>query len=190
MKITMLVLALVLSANAQSAGNKPAETRVFTLGIGPADTKFHGDVVRLMELSGAREKLEAQKKTMVEDGRKEMIEKCPKCAPEFANEWAKRMLQRFDPEAFINVYVSAYEKYLSQEDVTELIAIQKKTKAHEPVQATPRLREKLQSVMPSLMGDITGGCVKIGAELGGQVGREIAQEHPEYLKNANSAPRQ
>ena len=188
MKLTVLLFALVLSANAQSAGDKPAETRVFTVNINGVDPKLHADVLQLMELSATREKFEAQKKTFVEEGRKKLVEKCPKCSPEFGNEWAKRMLAGMKTEEFMNVYVSAYEKHLTQEDVTELIEFQQKTNAHEQVVASPRLREKLQSVMPALMGDIMGGCVKLGAELGGKVGAEIEKEHPEYLKNVHSAP--
>jgi hypothetical protein len=187
MKITVLLLALVLPANAQPAGDKPAETRVFTVNNG-VDPKLHAEVLQLVELSGVREKLEAQKQALVEEGRKKMAEKCPKCAPEFGNEWAKRMLARLRTEDFIHVYVSAYEKYFTREDIAELIAIKKKAKAHEQAVATPRLREKMQSVMPSLMGDIVGGCTKVGAELGSKVGGEIEKEHPEYFKEAYASP--
>jgi len=184
MKITLLLFALVLAANAQTAGEKPAESRVFTLDMGHGDPGLHADVQRFVELSGARQKFAEQKKSMVEAGRKKMMERCPKCAPEFANEWARRMMQRLTADDFINVYVSAYEKYFSREDIAELIAMQEKINAHEPATTSPRLQEKVRSVMPSLMGDITGGCVKVGAEIGGKVGGEIQQEHPEYLKGA------
>jgi hypothetical protein len=185
MKITVLLLALVLAANAQSAGDKPAERRVFTLGIDNVDPIHHAEVMQLLELSGVREKLELQKKSMVEEGRKKLMEKCQKCAPEFGEECARRVFARMRIEDFMNVYARAYEKYLTREDIAELISMQKKTNAHEKVEVTLRLREKLQSVLPSLMGDVMGGCVKLGVEIGGRASDEVAREHPEYIRTAS-----
>jgi hypothetical protein len=193
MKVIVVFLALVLSAAAQTVANNSAEPRVLTLDMGAprsVDPKLHADVVQLIELTGAREKLEAQKGAMVEEGSKKIVESCRECTPEFSKEWARRMLVRIRAEDFIDVYVKTYEKYFTQEDVTELIAIQKKTNAHEQVEPTPRLREKLQSVLPSLTGDLYGGCAKVGAELGGKVGQEIASEHPEYIKHSTTASQQ
>ena len=196
MNIKVLALMLGLSSCALAQGapanqEKAASPRVITLDTGTAnaavDPKLHSDVMRLIQLSGARQELEGRKKEMVEEGRKKMVESCPKCAPEFSSAWANRMLERMNIEDFIDVYAKAYEKYLNRDDVEELIALKQKASAQQPAQPSPRLREKIQSVMPAMMGDIMGGCVKIGAELGSKIGEEIAAEHPEYVKNV---PRQ
>jgi len=186
MKTALLLLTLILSANAQIAGDKAAERRVFNLDIdNNVDPNRHAEVLQLLELSGVREKLEAQKRSMVEDGRKKLMEKCTKCAPEFGNEWARLVLARMKTQDFMNVYAKAYEKYLTRDDIAELLAIQKKTKAHEKAETSPRLQEKLRSVLPSLMGDVMGGCVKIGAEIGGKASEEVAREHPEYIRTTH-----
>ena len=180
--------SFALAQRAPADQEKTALPRVLNLDVGTAaspavDPKLHSDVMRLIELSGARQELDGRKKEMVEEGRKKMVESCPKCAPEFSKAWAKRMLERMNIEDFLDVYARAYEKYLNRDDVEELIDLKEKAAAHQPAQPSPRLREKIQSVMPALMGDIMGGCVKIGAELGSKVGEEIAAEHPEYVKN-------
>jgi hypothetical protein len=120
---------------------------------------------------------------MVEDGAKVMMEKCPRCTPAFVEEWKKRFLERTNIQDYLDVYVRVYEKYLTDTEMNELIALQNKgtTKAATP---SPALQEKLKSVMPSLLGDAMGGCAQIGAKLGEEIGSEIEREHPEYLKPA------
>jgi hypothetical protein len=64
MKTALLLLTLILSANAQIAGDKAAERRVFNLDIdNNVDPNRHAEVLQLLELSGVREKLEAQKRS-------------------------------------------------------------------------------------------------------------------------------
>ena len=191
MKIKVLALlvavfsSLALAQDAQPRREDAASSRVVALDNGAkgVDPQLHKEVLQLIDLSGARQDLEGRKAAMVEEGRKKMVESCPQCAPEFSKTWAERMLERMNLDDFLDVYAKAYEKYLSRDDVEELIDLTKKANSHQPTQPSPRLREKLQSVMPSMMADIMGGCVKIGAELGSKVGEEIATEHPEYVKD-------
>jgi len=35
------------------------------------------------------------------------------------------------------------------------------------------------------MGDVMGGCVKLGVEIGGRASDEVAREHPEYIRTAS-----
>jgi hypothetical protein len=190
MKIKLLALMVAglsmfaLAQGAQPGRGSAASSRVVTLdSTSGVDPQLHEEVLQLIDLSGARQDLEGRKAEMVEEGRKKMMEACPKCAPEFSTTWAKRMLERMNIEDFIHVYARAYEKYLGRDDVEELIELRKKALAHAPAQPSPRLRKKIESVMPTMMGDIMGDCVKIGAELGSQIAEEIATEHPEYVKN-------
>ena len=191
MKIKLLALMVAglsmfaLAQDAQPGRGSAASPRLVTLDNNTpgVDPQLHKEVLQLIDLSGARRDLEGRKAEMVEEGRKKMMESCPKCAPEFSTAWAKRMLERMNIEDFIDVYAKAYEKYLGRDDVEELIELRKKANAHQAAQPSPRLREKIESVMPAMMGDIMGGCVKIGAELGSKIAEEIATEHPEYVKN-------
>jgi hypothetical protein len=205
MKAALLMFVLVLSANAQSNSGKPEEQqRVFNLDMGgptssPQDmgasathynavgstyVGLHADVMQYLELIGVRQKIETQKPVLVEQSRKKMIAQCPRCSVRFINELAKRISSDMNVDDFVQVYASVYEKYLNQQDVDELIENQKNINAHQPVEVSPRLRDKVQSLLPSIMGEITGGCTKVGAELGMKAAREIKQEHPEYANQS------
>jgi len=207
MKLALLILALVLSANAQSNSGKPAEQqRVFTLdmnqpayspqGMGALPTQFtpvdstdlglHADVLQYLELTGVRQKIVTQEPVFLEQARKKMIAQCPRCSARFINELTKRISSDMKVDDFIQVYAGVYEKYLTQQDVDELIANQNQINAHQPFGLSPQLREKVRSLLPTIMGEITGGCTKVGAELGMKAAREIEQEHPEYANQAEA----
>jgi hypothetical protein len=219
MKTALLMFALVLSANAQSNSGKPAEPqRVFSLdmnqpayspqGMGALPTQFssvgstdlsgdstdlglHADVMQYLEVLGVRQKIEAQKPAFIEQARKKIIAQCPRCSVRFLNELAKRIAIDMNMDDFIKVYAAVYEKYLTQQDVDELIEIQKKINAHQPPsEVSPQLREKVRSLLPSIMGDITGGCTKVGAEVGMKAARELEQEHPEFASQAGAIKNQ
>jgi hypothetical protein len=148
--LTLLFIAsmFVQAQDAPSSTAKRSGTRVFNLDGEPpaqaggnhsagagnssnADAKLHDEVLQLIELSGIREEIEARKRPVVEQGKKLMLEKCRQCAPEFADEWARRMRQRLSVDDFVAIYARAYEQYLTQEDVAELIALKTKAQAHE-----------------------------------------------------------
>jgi len=111
-----------------------------------------------------------------------MMDKCERCTPAFGDEWEKRMLARTNIADYVDVYVRVYEKYLTREDVTELIALQEAKKASQPSNLSPRLKEKLSSLTTTMTSETIGGCAQIGAKLGGDIGGEIEKEHPEYMK--------
>ncbi len=162
--------------SAAPQSEKPAEPTV------KPDPKLHADVVKLVELTGAKKRLESGFPSMVEDGRKEMMKRCPQCSPEFGEEWSKRMVARLKAEDFLKVFVRAYEKNFTDDEILELIKIQEKNNDSQPVGPSPHLKEKLTTIMPTLMGEIMGGCTQVGAKLGAEIGAEIEKEHPEYTK--------
>ena len=111
-----------------------------------------------------------------------MMEKCPRCTPEFGEEWEKRFLERTNVEDYVNVYVRVYEKYFTDQEMAELIALQNDKKASVTAVPSPALKEKLTSVMPSVLSETMGGCAQVGAKLGAEVGMEVERDHPEYIK--------
>ena len=58
------------------------------------DPKLHADAVRLVEVGGAKQRLQDNFKQMVDDSAKQMMEKCQRCTSEFRDEWEKRFLER------------------------------------------------------------------------------------------------
>ena len=181
MKWTLFFLVLALSANAQSQVDKPSEPGDATIAK-KADPKLHADAVRLVEASRARQRIQDNLKQMVDDGAKQMMEKCPQCTVEFRDEWKKRFLERTNIDDYLVVIVRAYEKYFTDEEINELIAFQKEKEASKDASLPQALKEKMTSVMPSVLGDIMGGCSGVGAKLGAEIGSEIEREHPEYIK--------
>jgi hypothetical protein len=175
MKLTLLFLALCLATSAQSPANNGSAQPDDAQKVDP---KVHAHAIELVKVSSAKEYLQANLPSMVEEGKKQMMEKCKTCAPEFGEEWGKRMLERLNVDDFVNVYVQVYEKYFSDAELTELIELQQKGKTSQPPSPSPELKKKLESVMPSVMADSMAGCARIGAKLGGEIGAEIEQEHP------------
>jgi hypothetical protein len=152
------------------------------------DPKLHADAIRLVEVAGAKQRLQDNFKQMVHDGAKQMMEKCPRCAPEFVDEWKKRFLERSNLQDYLDVYVRVYEKYSTDAEMNELIALQKDKGTSKAASPSPALKEKLVSVMPSVRGDSVGGCAQIGAKLGAEIGSEIEREHSEFLRPPADKP--
>lgn len=190
MKLAIIFVALAfgLAANAQaptenSAGKIPAESTA------KVDPKLHADVLKLLELVGIRELLETNLKPMVDKGKQEMMTQCPKCSPEFGEEWAKRMLARLKVDDFMQVYIQAYEKHFTDAEIAEMISLQSTKKDMPPPSLSPQLKEKFNAVMPTLLSEIMGGCTQVGAKLGGEIGMEIGKEHPEFLEAKPESPK-
>jgi hypothetical protein len=181
MKWILLFLALTLSVNAQSPVDNRSELGESSI-VKKVDPKLHSDAIRLVEASGARQRLQDNFRQMVDDGAKQMMEKCQRCTPEYRDEWKKRFLERSNLQDYLDVYVRVYEKYFTDAEINELIALQKDKGTSKAASPSPALKEKLASVTPDVMGDSMGGCAKIGAKLGSEIGSEIEREHPEYMK--------
>jgi len=181
MKWTLLLLALTLLATAQAPIHKPSEPGESATAK-KVDPKLHADAIRLVEVSGAKQRLQDSFKQTVDEGVKQMMEKCPRCTPEFADEWRKRFLERSNLQDYLDVYVRVYERYFTDAEINELIALQRDKGTSKAASPSPALKEKLTSVMPSVMGDAVGGSAQIGAKLGAEIGSEIEHEHPEYMR--------
>ena len=78
MKWILVILALVLSATAQSPAAKPSEPGDSTIEK-KVDPKLHADAIKLVEVSGAKLHLQDNFKQMVDEGAKQMMEKCSRC---------------------------------------------------------------------------------------------------------------
>jgi hypothetical protein len=175
---------LTLSVHAQSPVDKPSEGE--TTATKKVDPKLHADAVKLVEVLGAKQYLQDNLEKMADDGQKALMDKCQECTPEFGKEWKKRFIERTNLSDYLDVFVRAYEKYFTDAEINELIALKQDTS--KTAVPSPALKEKLAAVMPALMADQIGDCSKLGAKLGGEIGAEIGREHPEYTKPpANSA---
>ena len=97
------------------------------------------------------------------------------------------MLARNTTALCMSATASTYEKYLSDENVQELTALQRSQLAGKPVAMTNALKAKLATVARRLIAELMGKCSEIGAKNGMEVGEEITREHPEYV-NGSAIP--
>ncbi len=173
MKLFLAIAAATLCLHAQAPTRQPApkpDTAV----------QAHLTAVKLVELSGARDRIVASLPDMIEQGKAAVQKQCPDCNPAFFAEWGKRMSARLKVDDFLNVAVRAYENRFTNEELTELLAVVSARTAEKPISLSPALQRKLSDLLPAIMGEITGGCTEIGAKLGAEIGAEIEKEHPEY----------
>jgi Txe/YoeB family toxin of Txe-Axe toxin-antitoxin module len=181
MKLLLSLFIAVAPAIAQqaAAGSEPKKDP-------PADAaaaKLRTDVLKILEMDGTRQSLRERLTAMIPAGKAKMKESCEKCAPEFSEEWARRMEARFNLDDVLEIYVRAYVKYLNKEDVQRMFTLLEAVKKDpQNVVVPPELKTKLASVLPSLQSEILGGTTQYGAKLGAEIGMEIEKEHPEYTK--------
>ena len=45
----------------------------------------------------------------------------------------------------------------------------------------PELKQKLQTALPAILGDISGEVMKVSVQEGTRIGGEIGREHPEWV---------
>jgi hypothetical protein len=171
---SFLTLALALCLHAQTPAGEPAPKS-------DAAQEAHVKAVKLVEITGARDKMAASLPDLVEKGKAAMRERCPECAASFITEWGKRMLARIKIDDFVDVAARAYEKRFTNDELSEFLAVVSSQKSDKRVVLSPALQKKVLDLLPGIMGEITGGSTEIGAKLGAEVGAEIAKEHPEYV---------
>lgn len=169
-----LALALAVHVNAQVPAEQPTPKTDVTVEV-------HLTAVKLVEMTGGRDRFVASIPELIEQGKAAMRKQCPDCNPAFVTEWGKRMTARLKADDFANVAVRAYEKRFTNDELTEFLAVVSSQKTEKPAPLSPTLQKKLSDILPAIMGEITGGCTEIGAKLGGEVGTEIEKEHPEYF---------
>jgi len=170
-----LLLAYAFTAQAQTA----------TASQKPVDPKLHADVLRFVEISGVRKLVQNSFAQSIEDGKKSLVEKCTACAPAFGDEWAKRMSQQLNPDTFVAVFVEEYEKYLTDADILELIALRQNAVAA----PSDQLKAKLATTMKTILDEASGRCAQIGAKLGSDITRDIEAQHPDYMHSGSAPPK-
>jgi hypothetical protein len=177
----MTLIGLTFSAVAAFAAQQPA------VGTAPvADPQLHADVLTLVQLQGSRQRMEASLKPMVDLGKAALVKGSTPCNAAFVDEWGKRMLARVNVDDFVNVEIAVYERHFSDSNVKELIAIAKKRKAGAVApKPSSELKWKMEDEMVSVQGEIKAGTTQVASRLGGEIGKEIQNEHPEYCRQEN-----
>jgi hypothetical protein len=152
----------------------------FCVKAAEVDARLHADVIRLLETDGTKQYWQKNLKKVVDQGRAEVIQSCPDCAPAFVDEWGKRMRARIHAGDFTDIFARVYEKYFSDEEV---MALTRMMKSRSGAGLPPAVKHRVDSVMPSVQSEIGGGIVQLSSKIGYEVALEIKKEHPEYLRS-------
>jgi hypothetical protein len=184
MRASVLFLALSLGTGATAFAVPVAPPSVAVADtVRPVSKELHDNVVTLVELLGIRQHLLDSRTTMAAEGKQEILRRFPNYDPAFADEWAKQMAARMPVDDYVKIVVAAYEKNYSNQDVLELIQMQRDLKVGKTASPSPRLREKIGTAGMEAQSEIMGGFTQLGSKLGGEIGIEIAKEHPEWLSD-------
>jgi len=178
---SILFIAIALQADSHSERSSSGSR---------ASVEVQSKAIKLIDVSGARDRLMTSFPAIVEQGKAAMRNQCPKCDPAFISEWGKRMMVRLKIDDFVHVAAEAYEKHFTSDELTQLTTFVTSQKAGTPSPLAPALQKKYSDLLPTIMGEIVGGCTELGGKLGRDVGTEIEREHPEYFPNSKSAKTQ
>ena len=181
MRCAALLLMFSLSG---SWGLAQAETTALVPHV--VGNQFHSNVLTLVNMTGLRDELLRNRHTVAEEGKQVILHSFPSYDPAFADEWARRM-ERSSVDDYLSVVVAVYEKNYSNEDVLEMIQVQRDLSADRQPVLSIQLRSKLARVAPTVENEITSGFKELGAKQGEQVGEEVAKEHPEWLRSSESS---
>lgn len=200
-------MAVALPIGAQQvvtlpAGNSSPGTSVVTLpagdprpqasvlpSAGTVDSKLHANVLKLMELTGERERMQKAFPKLLSDGKAKMLQEFPVISPAFGNEWEKRMAARINVDDFLDVEARVYEKHFTNDEILELITVMNATKEGKLVKASAQLQQRFLAELPAILGEIAGRDTELAVRLSVQLGSEIGREHPEYIRPGAALPK-
>jgi len=189
LKLALMIVSLSVAA----LGQQPARTGAKAAKVppaAPADSadrqKLHESSMNFMQASEARQRLEKSLDKLLEDGRQSMMQKNPGLAPEFGDEWLKRMRQRVSLDQFVITTAQVYEKYFTSVELDQLTWEQLAFKKGAIYPLPPQLADKLKSSSSHIQQDINQATSSIGGRLGAEVGKEIEKEHPEWITKLNT----
>lgn len=190
MKLATALVAAVLPIGAQEvvtlpAGNPRPEAAHWT-SAGTFDSNLHANVLKLMELTGDRTRLQQALPKLLSDARDKILKTYPNVNPAFGDEWEKRMAAKLTVDDFLDVAARVYEKHFSNDEILQFIDVMNAKKEGKPVKASAQLQQKLAAEMPAMMGEMVGGATELAVRVGNRVGSEIGREHPEYLLRPNA----
>jgi hypothetical protein len=150
---------------------------------GKVDPKLHADVVKFVELSGEREKMQSGLAGQLAAAKfRMMTEECKGCDPAFGDEWVKRMTARTKVDEYMHVIERAYETHFGDDDILGMTALLNQSKSGQKPTPSDDLRKKLMGTMPAVQNEIARGSAQIGAKLGPEVRKELEKEHALAIK--------
>jgi TonB family protein len=180
LKFTIVLAMLALPCFGQEATAQDGKPDQRDAGAN-TNPQLHEKALALVEISGTKQSIEAMLPKLIENARNPASEGT-NADPRFVDEWRKRMTARLQVADLVTVPVRVYEKYLTADEISEMISIWSSQKDSKPASPSPALQEKLKSILPSMRSDIDAGLAGLSEQRGGEISQEILTEHPDYAQ--------
>jgi hypothetical protein len=189
-KLVLMIVGLSVASFAPQPARAQANTAPAPLSTSDSAErqKLHDSAMNFVEASDGRQRFEQSLDKLLEDGKQTMMFKNPGLAPQFGDEWIKRMRQRVSLDQFVATTAQVYEKYFTRAELDKLTWAQLAFKKGGVYTLPPQLAEKLKTNSATIQEEINRATSLIGGRLGSEVGREIEKEHPEWITNLNATP--
>lgn len=181
-KLALALVAIVLPIAAQSAVSPVTKSTSAVASDHAEREKLHESAMKFLEAADVRQRLQQNLDKLLEDGKQAMMSKNPGLDPAFGDEWIKRMRQRVILDQFVNATADVYEKYFTADELDQLTQGQLAMKKGQLYTLPPQLADRLKTNAPFIQRDINTSTTLVGGRLGAEVGKEIEQEHPEWIK--------
>jgi len=181
-KFTILLVMLALLSFGQEGAAQEGKPDRRDAGAN-TNPQLHRKALALVDISGTKQSIEAMLPRLIENARNSTMESS-NADPRFVDEWRKRMTAKLQVADLVSVPVRVYEKYLTVDEISEMIAIWSTQKDSKPANPSPALQEKLKSIVPSMKNEIDAGLAGLSEQKGREISQEILTEHPEYARRS------
>jgi hypothetical protein len=151
------------------------------------DPRAREEAAKLAELMGIRQKLEEKFPTMMQGAVAAMRRNYPNVDPRFAAEWERRLRAQLNADDFVDIFVRVYAEHFTADELEEMIQAVRARQDSKPVTLSPQLVEKIRANAIDIQSEILGAFTEAGAREGGEIGKEIGQEHPDWVRKVDPA---
>lgn len=185
--VTLIALAVPVLAQQPAPAAASAAPVPTSSANQETSQKRHESAMKFLQMADARQRLEQVLGKLLDDGRKDLLQRNPGLDPRFADEWEKRMKLRVNLDDLVNATAQVYEKYFTRDELDQLTESQFALKKGQIHTLPAELGQKLKQDSPRIQRDINTQTSLIGARIGKEVGLEVEKDHPEWGKNTGPA---
>lgn len=108
--------------------------------VAPIDPQLHANTVKLIELSGDRERIQSGLAQRIDDVKARLLQQLPSSDPAYSEELVDRLKSRLKVQDFIDVEVRVYEKHFTSGEIEELLGIEMARREAKPAEVPPQLK--------------------------------------------------
>lgn len=169
-----LLLPALISAQVQpNAASKPAPGQ--SAAAPAVDPALAADIRRLLDDAGVMQLIRQQVDQMMQPTIA-LMKQNPNLSPQFVDETMRRTREKLVGSDVEEMAIEAYAKFFTRDDIQQMIAYQES-----PV------GRKARQVSPQMLAELGAKVQAFGERVGREAAAQVIQEHPEYVKQAQSS---